>query len=206
MATKIQIWNKALRLLGLPRIAGLTDNVETRYELTDAWSTVPMEVMEAGYWPFSILTTTLSGTTSSLIPGYTHRHTLPADWLRTIGVATSSDFNASADHRTESGYLYAQSATVYLRYLSSTKAGDSYVADWSPSFTEAVSMKLALAIAPVLKPGDQQAMQNITQMYADQIRRAMEAAESNKHDQHRSPDTRYLLPLRESVVSAQGGR
>lgn len=203
MATKIQIWNKALRVLGLPRLATVTDNVPTAYECEDVWATAPYEVLETGHWNFAIITLSSSGTTTSPIPGYTHRHSLPSAWVRTFQVSTTADFGTEADHRTENGYIYAQTATLYIRYLASTKGADGSISEWPPSFCEAVALRMAMALAPTLRPEQPETLNRVMQMYADQLARASEADEGSQHRQHMVRGA-YLIPTGDIAQAASG--
>lgn len=151
MATKLQIWNKALRSLRKPRLAALTDNVTTRYELSDCWSTVVAEVAEAGLWNFGIVTASVS-TTSGLtaIAGYQYGFSHPAAWVRTIAVSSSALFETELDYRDENGAIFANVTPIYLRYVASTKFADDYVTTWPASFAAAVAARLAWELAEVL--------------------------------------------------------
>lgn len=206
MTTKLQIWNKALRYVGFERIAALTDNIKSRYELSDVWATAPLEVLETGHWNFATITQSSSGTTTSPIPGYTHRHSLPSDWVRTIQISTASDFNVHADHRTENGYIYAQTATLYHRYLSSGAADDAVVPTWPPSFAEAVALRMAIGIIQILQPNDAQRLDSLVQRYTDQLRRAAQADMWSRHIQHRAATEAMLFPFAEMVAPQPGGR
>lgn len=152
MATKLGIWNQALRAVRKPMLSALTDNVETRYHLTAAWDQVVGECAEAGLWNFGIVTVALSydsGVTP--IPGYTYGFTKPAAWRRTIAIAPDSLFTSEADFRDEAGKFFANITPLYLRYVSSANFADAQISLWPWSFVSLVAARLALEIAPALE-------------------------------------------------------
>lgn len=188
MATKLQVWNKALRLLGLPRLSDEDDNFPTAFELEDAWATVVLEVWEAADWNYATKHTSSVGDTVGHTIGYTYRHDLPADWVRTITISPASDFSAVADYRMEGGYIQAQDETIYIRYIASTFITDGRVPDWPPSFAEAVAAKLALELVPVMRPGDRPLYELLAQVYQVKLEHARLLDDANQHVQHRSKD------------------
>lgn len=202
MATKLQIWNKALRHLGLPRLATLTDNIQTRFEIEDAWATVPAEVIESGYWQFATVTSNITPTSGSY-PGYTYTHSLSTVALRVLAVGLTTAFDAEMDYRIENNSIHTNATPFYLRYVSALRAADDYVTDWPPSFVEAVALRLAWSVAPVLRLGDGEARDKLVIAYREQMEACAEASEGNKHRQHRAPPSVYLVPMREMPQGAR---
>lgn len=168
MATKLQIWNRALRALRKDRLATLTDNVAVRYELTDCWGQVVADVAEAGLWNFGIVTAAVSATSDlTAIAGYQYGFSHPSTWIRTIQVSASSRFDTEIDYRDENGAIFANVTPIYLRYLATTKFGDDYVSTWPQSFASVVTARLAFELSEVL--GESTAMR-------DSLRDEFEAA------------------------------
>lgn len=159
MATKLQIWNRALRALRKDRLATLTDNVAVRYELSDCWGQVVSDVAEAGLWNFGIVTASVTPTSGlTAIAGYQYGFAHPDTWIRTIQVAASSRFDTEIDYRDENGAIFANATPIYLRYLATTKFGDDYVSTWPQSFASAVTARLAFELSEVL--GESTAMRD----------------------------------------------
>lgn len=170
MASKLDLWNRALRALRKPRLATLTDNVPTRNELTACWAQCVSEVSEAGLWNFGIVTASLSADTTT-IPGYQYGFAHPAAWLRTIAVSTSSHFAEEAEYRDENGAIFCNVTPIFIRYVASTKFADDYVTTWPASFCSAVAFRLAWELAEVL--GESTEMrQNCAKEYEAALRRA----------------------------------
>lgn len=186
MATKLQIWNKALRLLGLPRLESVTDNVPTSYELEDAWPNTVLEVFEAGEWNYATKTVSSVGSTSGHISGYAYAHTKPSGWLRTLQVCASSDFSTADEFRDEGGYLHSNTETIYIRYITENNAEDADVANWPPSLTDLIATRLALEVVPILRPGERGLYEFVAQVYVAKLEIARKIDDASQHVQHRT--------------------
>src|SRR5688500_18698404 len=90
MATQLGVWNEALRFLGQPALATTTDDIEARYVLDGAWVEAINFVLRQAPWKFALKTSSIVGSTSGTISGYTHAFTKPADWLRTHAIFRQS--------------------------------------------------------------------------------------------------------------------
>lgn len=150
MATLLQIYNNALRFLGEGLLATTSDNVEARYVLDDAYGRSVDFVFRAAPWRFALKTTVISGATSAtLLAGYTHRFTKPADWLRTHAIFVQSASHPGKefpiDCREQDVQLYANASSLTLRYVSNALVGTP--ANWPEQFANAVSAYLAFEIA-----------------------------------------------------------
>lgn len=144
------IWASAFRHMGKvdPRL--LADTVRARYQMASAWDTAVNDAFKEGYWNFATKTTTLVASTEDTIVGYSYVWDKPTDWLRTIQVASDSNFDERVDYRDESGVIHTRRSPVYLRYTSDELAGQSGVASWPSDFAEVVAIRLAYLCAPVL--------------------------------------------------------
>lgn len=145
MATKLSLYNEALRAIGELRLSSLTEDVEARYVLDDAWQDAVELVFTEGYWNFATRTATITADTGQTpIPGFTFVFAKPPFWLRTITISPNSLFNIEANYRDENDRFYANFDTLYIRYISSEKAADEHVESWPPSFARVVSACLAM--------------------------------------------------------------
>lgn len=191
MATKLQIYNKALQLLGETRLASTSEDVPQRHELDVAWDTCVLDTFSAAFWNFATETESLSAS-GSPISGYATRFTRPSDCLRIIQVSLDARFSAEADYRDEGGYIYAQGDPIYVRLVSSTLAVDGSVDGWPPYFVEVLAARLAAECAYKITGGAARQ----TEMWALYERRLVEMAgrdEGNQHRQHRAPTGGVML-------------
>jgi hypothetical protein len=144
MATKLSLYNEALRAIGDLRLSSLTEDVEARYVLDDAWEDAVEFVFTEGYWNFATKTAEITADTGQTpIPGFTFVFAKPAGWLRTITISNTSLFTEESVYRDEGDRIYSNFDTLYIRYISSEKAVDDEIPNWPPSFARVVSACLA---------------------------------------------------------------
>jgi hypothetical protein len=155
MTTKLGIWNDSLRAIGELRLASLTEDVEARYVLDDAWSGTVEFVFTEGLWNFATVTAAITADLGQPpIPGWSYTFDKPVGWLRTIAVSPTALFSEEAYYRDEGNRIYANTDTLYIRYISNEKAVDGQVVNWPPSFANAVAAYLAMQCGPRLSGSD----------------------------------------------------
>jgi hypothetical protein len=144
MASKLGIFNKALRAIGDLRLASLTEDVEARYVLDEAWESCMCFVFTEGLWNFATKTEVITADTGQPpIPGFSYTFDKPVYWIRTITISPTSLFDGEAIYRDENGKIYANWDTLYIRYISREKSTDDQIPNWPAAFADAVAMYLA---------------------------------------------------------------
>jgi hypothetical protein len=144
MATKLSIYNEALRAIGDLRLSSVSENVEARYVLDDAWEDCVEFVFTEGLWNFATKTQEISADPGqTAIPGFSFVFDKPVGWLRTITIATTSLFDMEAVYRDEGGKIYSNFDKLYIRFISNEFATDDSVAAWPPTFARLVAACLA---------------------------------------------------------------
>ena len=137
MATKIQICNMSLRLIGANRITAITDSVEPARVLTDVYDMIRDEVLSAHPWGFAIKRVLLSEDATAPIFNYAHRFTLPVDCLRVIKMEDDD-----MTFLIEGDYLVTDEGTAYIKYIAQITDTTIY----SPAFITAFAQRLAAEI------------------------------------------------------------
>lgn len=159
-AFKLGLYNGALRICQHARLTSLTEDIEARYLLDDAWGQgAVLELLERGMWFFAKRTSQLDYD-ASITPqfGRTCVFQKPGDWVRTMGVAQDDRFNVPLiEFNDEAGYLYADLQTVWVSYVSSDPGYGGNVGLWPPSFYQAMQGHLAESIVGQLTTSDQKA-------------------------------------------------
>lgn len=140
MATKLGVYQDALRLLGDVRLATTSDDVESRYALDDAWDDAIVYMLRYAPWRFALATTdpTQSG---AGVGGFTYGFTKPADWLRTHAIfVDASGRECPVDVKEQAGSWSANVDSITVRYIS-----DDYTdpGDWTENFASALAAYLA---------------------------------------------------------------
>lgn len=95
-----QIANAALRRLGVEKISSLTDDNKRANVLQDLYPLVRDELLEAGFWNFSMKRAQLSKLSEDPLFGWETAFQLPNDYLRMYRVEANK-FKASISHLPE---------------------------------------------------------------------------------------------------------
>jgi hypothetical protein len=158
MADKLAMFNKALRAIGDLRLASLTEDVEARYVLDDAWEGCMCFVFTEGLWNFATETQVIYADPGQPpIPGFGFTFDKPVGWIRTITISPTSLFDVEANYRDEGNRIYANYDELYIRFISKAKAADDQVPNWPISFADAVAMYLAKECAERLSGSGEKA-------------------------------------------------
>lgn len=153
MATRLSLYNGALRLLGQGALAGLDEEVESRRLLDGEWQDGLVETcLAAAQWRFATRTVKLAPSTS-IEPdfGYRHAYPLPEDHVRTTGVY--SDEHQRHPHlayRFEAGYWFSDLEPIFVAYVSNAPEYGGDPAQWPKGFERFVVARLAEGIALAL--------------------------------------------------------
>lgn len=142
MATKLGVYNDTLRAIGDLRLTTVDEDTEARYVLDDAWDAGVEFCFTEGLWNFATVTEAITANDLlTPIPGFQYAFDKPENWLRTITVAPDSNFSVEAIYKDEGGNIYANCATLYIRYISGAKKTQPEV--WPPAFAKVVAAYLA---------------------------------------------------------------
>lgn len=145
MATKLELYNLALSHINSTKLAALDEAREARYALDDWWTITVSEMLEAGYWKFAMRTVSITDNGSSTPSfGQVYNFDKPADWVRTYQVSLSETMNPPLDDWVEENlFIFANSAPIYLRYVSNDLDFGLNQSLWTARFNIALSYKLA---------------------------------------------------------------
>ena len=148
MASKLEIYNNALLILGERKLSSLTEDVEPRYVLDDAYDRCLAVCLSASGWNFGMRTVVIdSSTTVDPDFGYTYAFLQPTDYIRTFQISDNENlYPPLQDYTHESGYWYAWVDPIYVKYLSNDAGYGMDIANWPSSFSEFVETALARRI------------------------------------------------------------
>lgn len=146
MASRLSIYKAALRYLGnAAGISSLTEASVTRRALDDAWQEAGEFMLAKGLWNFAIRTSQLSEDEDvEPLFGYQYAFSKPTDWVRTVAINTDPAFAIGfEDFADETQYWYANTDTLYVRYVSNDAAYGWNIGEWRQPFAEAFAAYLA---------------------------------------------------------------
>lgn len=153
-ATKLRLYNTALRRIGERSLADLTvENRAPRYTLDEIWddSRIVRWLLEQHDWNFATSAVQIDAAISiTPVFGYLNAFEKPTDLVRLTSIAHNEFFHNPMNHqqyKDEGGYWVANVPTVWVRYVSDAANKGFNDAGWSQSFFEALSWKMALEAA-----------------------------------------------------------
>lgn len=175
MATKLAIYNQALRHLKDEKIASLAEATERRYVLDDYYDDAILYLLRKKPWNFAIRTVTIDSSVS-LDPafGYQYAFEKPSDWVRTYKLSASETFavpltgNQIVD---EAGVWYADIDPLYVQYVSSSVSYGADLSIWTPDFALCFTLYLAYRACPRVASSDQ-LKKDLLKEYRDELRAA----------------------------------
>ncbi len=175
-ATKLRIYQDALRLLADARLSFITDDVESRYALDDAWNggVVPFVLRQAD-WRFALVTAGLSAG-GVPAPGYSNSFAQPADWLRTHAIYTvgADGREYPVDIRDATTTVSANAGALLMRYVSNVYSDPELAGHpWPEHFAQAVTAYLAFSIAERVT-GERGAAGRMSQLFNQMLGEAIQ--------------------------------
>lgn len=137
MATQLQLYNRALRIVKERRLSSLTEKQESRYLLDQVWDEGGVRACLArGHWNFA-MRTIQAEYTSAVEPdfGLARAFVKPSDWVRTSAFCSDPYFQSPLmQYADEAGYWFADIDTVYIKYVSDDAAYGEDLSLWIESF------------------------------------------------------------------------
>jgi len=146
MASKLSLYNGALREIGSRKLSSLSENRESRRVLDSIWDADAVQtVLAAGLWNFAIRTMSVEYS-PSVEPdfGYSRAFDKASDWIRTAAICEDEYFRSPLlEYTDEAAYLYADLDTIYVKFVSDDEQYGGDLSIWPPNFTRYVESWLA---------------------------------------------------------------
>lgn len=152
MASKLLVFNAALRLCGERKLASLTESREPRRLLDDVFDGGAVKTcLEAGFWNFGTRSIKIEFD-PSVDPdfGFTRGFAKPSDWARTSVVSASAYFRPPMkddQFADEAGHWFADIDTLYVKMVSDGADYGGDLGNWTESFARYFEAYLASQIA-----------------------------------------------------------
>lgn len=145
MASKLGLFNAALRIIGETKLASVTEATERRYKLDDTYDGSLALCLENGYWNFALRTLRIDANPSvETTFGFGHVFDKPTDWVRTAAL-TADEYLRIPLLRYEdaTAYWFADVDPIYVQYVSNDESYGMDLGAWPQSFTRYVEYQLA---------------------------------------------------------------
>lgn len=149
MASRLGLYNKALRHLGERKLASLTESREPRRYLDDEYDDCVAYCLEQGLWNFAVRSSEFDASASAETSfGYGYAFERPADWVRTIDLSGDAYFaQPLRRYLDENGFWYADLSSIFARYISNHPDFGLNLAIWPETFVEYVGAELGYRVA-----------------------------------------------------------
>lgn len=145
MATRLEVMNAALLLLGERTLASVSEDREPRRVLDTLWTPAITHCLENGFWKFAMRGVELTpdeGVDPTFGPAYAFEK--PEDFVQLYAISESEDFTTSMMVYVEEGdYWYTDYNPTYVRYVSDDSEWGFDLGKWPESFSHFVSCRLA---------------------------------------------------------------
>ncbi len=156
-ATKLLLYNAALRLCGEGKLASVSENREPRRLLDDVFNNGGIDYcLEQGMWNFAVRTQQLSSD-PAIAPafGYSQAFALPDDYIRMAQLSTDPYFaQPLIQYSEEGGYIFCEWDTIYLSYISNSTSYGADASLWPQTFKRYVESHFAAEICERLLQND----------------------------------------------------
>ena len=151
MATKLGLYNGALRALGETPLVSVSESRVARRVLDSVYDNDFInKVLENGQWNFAARASELTYE-PSITPAFGYRKAFvkPGDFIRTMAISSSEYFDPPLlQYTDEIAYWFCELETLYVKYVSNDASYGGNLAAWPGSFTTYAEFYLAAAAAP----------------------------------------------------------
>lgn len=152
-ASKLSLYNGALRRLGERKLSTVTDNVPERHHLDTIWDEDPVQLMLEKYnWGFAHKAMEWNYN-SAIEPDFGHRYAfdVPSDYVRLAALCSDEYFESPLrQYVKEANYFFCDYQTIYLKYVSSASDYGKDYSKWSKLFENMTATYIAQELAPTL--------------------------------------------------------
>ena len=145
MATKLDLYNRALRHLKMVRLANLTESVASRRELDAVYDGALQYALECGGWKFATRTSALTEPDAAATNfGLSYAYPIPSDFVRWVAISPNELFTTEVDDwEEEAGYVYSNLSTLYIKYVSNSTSYGLDIAAFPDNYAEFVALIMA---------------------------------------------------------------
>lgn len=190
--SETEICNRALGRVGQERILAMSDAGVGGRACQLYFDGTRDEVLRSHRWNFATSRSTLSRLSETPLFGWDYQFALPVDFLRALEVNDTED-QAGCIWAVEGIKLMTNEETVNLVYIRR----EEDVSKWDALFCEAMTLKLAMKFATILRGTSSQVMD-----FGAEYDRLM-APLARRVDANEGRERKPLLPLRSLFVGAR---
>lgn len=148
--TQLDLYNRALEILGERSLASLSENREPRRVLDNIWNgsggnNLIETMLSQGHWKFATRSSKMIFDPSyTALFGYQYAWAIPSDWVIASKVCSDEYLTVPMTRYTiEAGIFYTDWEYVFVSYVSKDNAYGGNLNAWPPNFVEYVACYMA---------------------------------------------------------------
>lgn len=145
MASRLDIYRGALRLLGPSNLASLTEDRPEKLALDGAWQNAVDFMLEQGLWNFGMRAVELQPDADvEPLFGFDYAYSKPEDWVRTASICSDVAYREGIrEYEDETDHWHTSWSVIYVRYVSNDVEYGWNVGAWRQHFAKALEAYLA---------------------------------------------------------------
>ena len=172
MASKVEICNSALNMLGANNITDITEDSKNARLLTQRYNPISDASFRSHAWNCLIKRVEIAQDTDTPTHEYTKQYTLPADCLRILKIGghhdgSSSDLDDGQKFKVEGRKIITDEATIFLLYIA--KITD--VNEYDTLHQETIAARLAAELCYAITSSTSLATQ-MNEQFKEKLREA----------------------------------
>ena len=154
MADKLGVYNGTLRLMGERKLASLTEDLEARRVLDEAFPDAVQYALGQGFWRFALRNVRIvSDPNVARDFGYQAAFAKPEDLVRLHAISSDEFMNIPLIHwQEEGGWWLSHDAEIFVSYVSNDSLYGGSLTAWTPNFLRYLQYHLATEIVERLAP------------------------------------------------------
>ncbi len=121
MPSKVDVANRALRMVGATRITSFTQGTPSANAVNDIYDEVLKELLASAEWKFAKKRSNLARSSTAPVYEYDYAYAFPSDWLRTVDVHNNDNGTGNFKYREaqvgSQNVLETNEEQVYLTYV-----------------------------------------------------------------------------------------
>ena len=150
MATRLEVFNEALRIIGEQTITDPDVATKVGRALRAAFRPASKKCLETGMWNFGQKRAPLARSSTNPAFGYAYAFQKPGDVAKIVRLHDGPSEDAPLRrYSDETGKILADAESVYLRWVSNDWIEDR-IGDWSQAYADFVSSDLAFRVCEEL--------------------------------------------------------
>tara|TARA_R110002020_G_scaffold379230_1_gene590394 strand:+ start:3234 stop:3827 length:594 start_codon:yes stop_codon:yes gene_type:complete len=151
MPSKVDVANRALRMVGATRITSFTQGTPSANAVNDIYDEILKELLASAKWKFAKKRSNLARSSTTPVYEFDYAYAMPSDWLRTIDVHDNDNGTGNFEYREgqvgSQNVLETDSEQVYLTYVYFEQDPNLMTSTFRSALSTALGRDLAVPLS-----------------------------------------------------------